>query len=102
VVEHRPYEAVCLTHAVDDPVESARCVRSREDVLVHAERAEVTISVRTLTGIDNFDLQKTPVEVLELPTSSDTRHLEDKDTIIGKKVIDLLEEGAVSAETDVL
>jgi hypothetical protein len=39
VVEHPLCEAVCLTHAVDDPVESARCVRSREDVLVHAERA---------------------------------------------------------------
>lgn len=46
--------------------------------------------------------QKTPVQVLELPTGSDTGDLEDHDSVIGEYLVDFPQEGAVSSDTDVL
>lgn len=71
----------CALELVDDPSEVERCVGSREDVFVHKD---------------------TPDQVLELPALAETSDLEDKDTVVGEKVVDLLEESTVAAETDVL
>lgn len=49
-----------------------------------------------------IDIQKTPVKVLKLPAGTDTGDLEDEDTVIGKQVVDILEESRVAADTDVL
>lgn len=46
------------------------------------------------------NLQKSPVEILILPTSPDTSNLEDHDTVIGEQVVDILEESRVSPDTD--
>lgn len=46
--------------------------------------------------------QETPVEILKLPVGSDTSDLEHHHTVIGQEVVHLLEESAVSPNTDVL
>ena len=58
----------------------------------------LTISSLPNSKIDN--LQKSPVEILILPTSPNTRNLEDHDTIISEQVVDILEESRVSPNTD--
>lgn len=66
---------------VDDPAEIEGRVGSGEDVLVHED---------------------TPDEVLELPLLAETCDLEDEKTVIGKKLVQLVEESAVAADTNVL
>lgn len=66
------------TDSVDNPVEGAGRISSGEDVLVHAvgqirHRREGAVAKHS---------QETPVQVLELPTSSDTGNLHDEDSII--------------------
>jgi hypothetical protein len=46
------------------------------------------------------DSQKTPVEILELPTSPDSSNLENEDSIVLEQIIDLLQEGRVSPDPD--
>jgi len=58
----------------------------------------LTISSVPNSKIDN--LQKSPVEILILPTSSNTSNLEDHNTIVSKEVVDILEESRVSPNTD--
>jgi hypothetical protein len=53
-------------------------------------------------SLERDNSQQAPVEVLELPVGSDTGDLEDHKTVIGKQVVHLAEEGAVSSDTDVL
>jgi hypothetical protein len=85
------------THLADDPSEGKGGVGSREDVLVHA-----THQLRRRMLHHACHSQETPVEILVLPTSPDTGNLEDHDTIIGKEIVDVLEESRVSPDTDVL
>lgn len=44
----------------------------------------------------------TPDEILVLPSRSQASDLEDKDTVIVKQIVELLHEGLVAADTDVL
>jgi len=75
------YRSKHVTHLVDDPSKRARSVGTREDMLVH---------------------EKTPDEILILPRWTDTSNLEDKDTIVVQKVVDLGKELGVATDTDVL
>lgn len=65
----------------DNPTKRARRIRTREDVLVHEE---------------------TPDEVLVLPVWAQASDLEQEDTVVVEKVVDLAEERLVAADTDVL
>lgn len=66
---------------VDDPAKRSGGVGTGEDVLVHEE---------------------TPVQVLVLPSLSETSVLEEEDTIVVKHVVNLGEERREVADTDVL
>jgi hypothetical protein len=66
---------------VDEPAERGGSIGAREDVLVH---------------------EKTPDEILVLPALTQTSDLQEEDTIIVKHIINLLEETAKVADTDVL
>ena len=46
--------------------------------------------------------QETPVQVLKLPTSSDTGNLHDEDSVIVQEIVNLLQESAVSSNADML
>ena len=43
-----------------------------------------------------------PDEVFVLPGGTDASDLENKDTVVVQEVVDLPEEGAIAADTDVL
>lgn len=66
---------------VDNPAERSRSVSTRENVLVH---------------------EKTPGEILVLPSLTETSVLKKEDTIIIKHVVDLLQEATEVADTNVL
>jgi hypothetical protein len=55
-----------------------------------------------VSSSDERNSQETPVQVLKLPYGPDTSDLENHDTIIGQKVVDITEESRVSPDTDVL
>lgn len=64
----------------NDPVESAACIGTREDIFVH---------------------EQTPDEILVLPDGADTSDLEDEDTIVVEEIIDLTQELTIATDTDV-
>lgn len=66
---------------VDSPTKGSRSIGAREDVLVH---------------------EKTPVEVLVLPSLAETSILKEEDTIIIEHVVDLGEEAKEVTDTNVL
>lgn len=66
---------------VDDETQRSRSIGTREDVFVH---------------------EKTPGEVLELPSLTETSNLKEEDTVIIEHIIDLTEEAAQVADTNVL
>lgn len=66
---------------VDNPAERSRSVSTRENVLVH---------------------EKTPGEILVLPSLTETSVLKEEDTIIVKHVVNLLQEATEVADTNVL
>ena len=70
-----------LLDLVDDPPERAGGVGAGEDVLVHEE---------------------SPDEVFVLPVLSDAGDLQDEGALVVEEVVDLLEEGAVAPDTNVL
>lgn len=86
------------TDSVDNPVECAGCIGSGENVLVHAVGG---IRYRT-QGTFAKHSQETPVQVLELPTSSNTGNLHDEDSIIVQEIVNLLQERAVSSNANML
>jgi len=78
-IYHLHFEPGTL-QGVDDKTEWGRSVGARENVLVHEEA---------------------PSEVLKLPCFAETSDLEEEDTVIVKHVINLAEERAQVADTDV-
>jgi hypothetical protein len=66
---------------VDEEAERGRCIGTREDVLVH---------------------EQAPNEILVLPRATQTRNLQEEDTIVVHHVINLLKESLKEADADVL
>ena len=79
-VNHLDFKTSTLER-IDDETKRSRSVGTREDVFVHEE---------------------TPGEVLELPSLTETSDLEEEDTIVVEHVVNLAEERAQVADTDVL
>jgi hypothetical protein len=57
--------------------------------------------VASYTSLDQH-VQETPVQVLVLPSRPDSGDLEDKDPVVLEQIIDLLQKGRVTPDSDML
>lgn len=89
---------------LDDVVEGHRGIGSGENVPGRKgrRREKVSFAQGREGQRDSLVHEQSPDEVLKLPHGSNTSDLEDEGTVVIEEVVDLLEEGSVSPEADVL